>query len=72
MTETTKSFTRDDYEHAIKKQKKKRRVQLKAIRGATYDLESALLTLKNTYKVKWADDCFDHLYYLQRLARKAP
>jgi hypothetical protein len=51
---------------------KKRLKRLAAIRAATSDLESALLTLKQHFKVSWTGPSFTKLYYLVRLAKKAP
>lgn len=49
-----------------------RRKRLRAIKDAERELESALLTLREHFKVGWASESFRHLYYLVRLARKAP
>lgn len=49
-----------------------RKVRLRKIRDAKNDLESALLTLKAHYGITWTGPCFKHLYWLVRLARKAP
>lgn len=52
--------------------RKQRSIRLTKVRDAQRDLESALLTLKQTYKAGWTDSCFESLYYLIKLARKAP
>ena len=49
-----------------------RRKRLSDIRAAQRELESALLTLRDQFKVSWANKSFNSLYYLIRLARKAP
>ena len=49
----------------------KRLKRLRAIRAAMTDLESALLTLDQHFKVTWAKRSFRHLYYLVRLAKEA-
>ena len=50
----------------------KRHKRLKKIRAAKTDLESALLTLRDHFRVTWANKSFNSLYYLLALARKAP
>ena len=40
------------------------------IKCAQEDLESALFTLRDNFKVKWTDCCFQSLYYLLALVRK--
>lgn len=49
-----------------------RAARCKKIRDAQIELESCLLTMKQHYGVEWTDLGFDKLYYLVRLARKAP
>ena len=48
-----------------------RSARLKKIRASQREIESALLTLREHFKVNWTDKCFEDLYYLVRLARKA-
>lgn len=50
----------------------KRKRRLDKINAAKTDLESALLTLREHFGISWTDKCFQNLYYLNRLARKAP
>jgi hypothetical protein len=48
-----------------------RKLRLNKIKKAQEDLESALLTLQEQYKCKWATDCFYSLYYIVRRAKEA-
>lgn len=51
----------------------KRRTRLKKIKTAQLDLESALLTLRDHLpKADWVRGSFENLYYILKLARKAP
>mgnify|MGYP001605341862 CR=1 FL=1 len=47
-----------------------RRKRLAEIRAAHGDLESALLILRDSFKVMWTGPSFAHLYWLIRLARQ--
>jgi len=49
-----------------------RAARLKKIKDAERELESCLLTLKEHFKITWTENGFQGLYYLARLARKAP
>lgn len=42
------------------------------ITQAQRELESCLLTMKQHYKVTWTENGFAALYFLIRLAKKAP
>lgn len=52
--------------------REKRKLRLNKIADAQCELESALLTLREHFKVTWTNKSFAALYYLLRLARKAP
>lgn len=46
--------------------------RLRNIAVAQRELESAILTLKQHFKVTWTNASFKALYYLVALAKKAP
>ena len=47
-----------------------RRKRLAEIQAAQRDLESALLILRDSFKVTWTGPSFEHLYRLIRLAKE--
>ena len=70
MAKTTKQTKRRS--RPVRLERRARAARLKKILDAKVELESCLLTLKQNFKITWTDNGFEDLYYLVRLARKAP
>ena len=56
----------------VRLERRVRAARLQKILDAKNEIESCLLTLKQQFKITWADNGFKGLYYLVRLARKSP